>query len=89
MQPKQQATSEPVVRYPVKLVTTSGSQRFAPGQALTEIVRLGFEYLGPNTSRVQRAELQGAPRFCGLVGPMWDGDALRYECAKTYEDLSR
>jgi hypothetical protein len=24
----------------------------------------------------------------GLIGPMWDGDAIRYECSATYAELS-
>lgn len=49
----------------------------------------GYEYLGENHSPAQRAELQGAPRFKGLVGPMWDGDMIRYETPEMYEILSR
>lgn len=77
------------VRYPVKLVTISGTRTFDAGQvAVDAIAALGFEYIGPNASRAQRDELQGAPRFRGLIGPMWDG-GLRYECSKTNEELSR
>jgi hypothetical protein len=91
-QPVAAAAAAPVesVRYPVKLVTTSGARSLEPGQAAVDaIAALGFEYMGPNASKVQRAELQGAPRFRGLIGPMWDQGGLRYECTRTYEELSR
>jgi len=35
----------------------------------------GFTFAGFNHNPRQRAELQGAPRFRELAGPMWDGDA--------------
>ena len=43
----------------------------------------GYEFIGFNTNARQRAELQGAPKFRGVNGPMWDGDKLRYECPET------
>jgi hypothetical protein len=49
----------------------------------------GYEYIGPATRPSLRAELQGAPRFKGVNGPMWDGDAIRYECPEAYKELSR
>lgn len=39
----------------------------------------GYKFRGLNSNKSQRAELQGAPKFDGLNGPMWDGDCLRYE----------
>lgn len=49
----------------------------------------GHVVLGRNTPRpCQRIELHNAPRFQGFTGPMWDGDALRYESAKAYDALS-
>ena len=49
----------------------------------------GYAYLGSNPGIGQRQELHGAPRFKGLVGPMWDGDMIRYETPEMYEILSR
>lgn len=37
---------------------------------------------------VPREELDNQPTFEGFVGPMWDGDKLRYESYKTYEMMS-
>jgi hypothetical protein len=50
--------------------------------------RRGFQCRGFNSNASQRLELQGAPKFTGLLGPMWDGDAIRYECSATYAELS-
>ena len=35
-----------------------------------------------------REELDNAPFIYGYVGPMWDGDMLRYETPELYEMLS-
>jgi hypothetical protein len=48
----------------------------------------GFRCRGFNSNASQRLELQGAPKFTGLIGPMWDGDAIRYECSATYAEFS-
>lgn len=48
----------------------------------------GFKHTGYSHSSHQRAELQGQPKFDGLAGAMWDGDAIRYETWKAYEVLS-
>ena len=37
---------------------------------------------------VPREELDNQPIFEGFVGPMWDGDKLRYESYKTYDEMS-
>lgn len=44
-----------------------------------EMEALGFEYTGDHKSKVTRPELQSQPQFAGLCGPMWDGNAIRYE----------
>lgn len=54
----------------------------------------GFEFVGFNTNTRQRKELQGQPKFAGVLGPMWDGTredpegCIRYECPAAYERLS-
>lgn len=48
----------------------------------------GFALSGINSNPRQREELQGQPRFAGLNGPMWDGDAIRYEDPEAYARLS-
>lgn len=44
----------------------------------------GYEFAGLNNNHRQRIELQGQPIFKGVAGPMWDGDAVRYECAEAF-----
>ena len=48
----------------------------------------GFDFIGFNINPRQRPELQNQPMFKQLAGPMWDGDAIRYEDSKTNERLS-
>lgn len=48
----------------------------------------GFVLAGVNENRHHRAELQGAPIFSDVCGPMWDGDAIRYEDRAAYARLS-
>lgn len=48
----------------------------------------GFVFSGFNRNKSQRAELQGQPKFKGVLGPMWDGGPIRYECPETYRQLS-
>lgn len=48
----------------------------------------GFKFHKLNARPGQRAELQGQPCFLGVLGPMWDGDAVRYEDKKAYAQLS-
>jgi len=49
----------------------------------------GIAVTGRNTNPSQRAELQGQPRLAGFCGPMWDGDAIRYEDRATNDELSQ
>src|SRR3546814_2995870 len=49
----------------------------------------GLQCSGYDSNPSQRPELQGAPKFKGVCGPMWDGDAIRYECSATYAELSK
>jgi hypothetical protein len=52
-------------------------------------VAVGHVVVGRNTPRsCQRVQLHDAPRFDGYLGPMWDGDALRYESSEAYAVLS-
>lgn len=37
---------------------------------------------------VPRAELDNQPKVGGYLGPMWDGDGLRYETQEVYDMLS-
>lgn len=46
------------------------------------------EFTGTNLNRRQRAELQDQPIMKGFLGPMWDGDAIRYEDRRANDILS-
>ena len=48
----------------------------------------GYPLIGTNNNDYNRAELQGKPVFSKLAGPMWDGDAIRYENYAACEILS-
>lgn len=48
----------------------------------------GHPFTEFNDSKHQRDEIKNAPKFAGLLGPMWDGDAIRYESAEVYRALS-
>lgn len=48
----------------------------------------GYAFTRVNTNSRQRAELQGQPMFKGVNGPMWDGNAIRYEDTEAYAQLS-
>ena len=59
-----------------------------PQDFTTAMVQSGFAASGINNTPRQRRELNGQPCFATLLGPMWDGDAVRYESAKVYAELS-
>ena len=48
----------------------------------------GFKAVGFNVNPRQRTELQGRPKFEGLIGPMWNRDAIRYEDPEANQILS-
>jgi hypothetical protein len=49
----------------------------------------GYAFAKFNHRPEQRAELQGHPVFVGVAGPMFDRDAIRYECPAAQEQLSK
>ena len=55
---------------------------------IKQMTGAGYEVSGINNNPAQREELQGVPKFKDVCGPMWDGDALRYECSATYAEFS-
>lgn len=48
----------------------------------------GFTFVKLANRPTLRAELQGQPIFGELCGPMWDGDAIRYEDQRSNDILS-
>lgn len=55
---------------------------------IMEMEKRGYKYTGSNFNKFQRKELQGMPWFAELCGPMFDGDAIRYEGKTAYQALS-
>lgn len=49
----------------------------------------GHAVTGRFTSQYARIELEGAMKISDLLGPFWDGDAIRYEDQPTYNALSQ
>lgn len=56
---------------------------FASGKTPDYSAARAARYVAP------RAELDNMPRVPGYCGPMWDGDAIRYESPEVYDLLSR
>lgn len=59
-----------------------------PADAILEAAKHGYAFRGFNANSAQREELQGQPKFTGLLGPMWDQDAIRYEDQAAYDEFS-
>jgi hypothetical protein len=49
----------------------------------------GHSITGRFISPHARPELQGSMKISDLLGPFWDGDAIRYEDQPTYAALSQ
>lgn len=63
-------------------------QEFASTDLIAAMEVRGYTFAGLTTSLRLRPELQAQPMFNELVGPMWDGDAIRYEDAAANDILS-
>lgn len=72
-----------------RIVTTKhGVMELTEEQLFPALEVRGYHFTKFNESKFQREEIRNAPKFSGLLGPMWDGDAVRYEDAETYKALS-
>ena len=74
------------------LVHAGGVLKMPAGTVEQRLGGLGYELIGHTAYGGKlRDELQGAPKFRGLAGPMWGGDAtpLRYETAAVLREISR
>ena len=58
-------------------------ERFAAAMA-----EKGHAFAGEVNNPRQREELQGAAKYAGLCGPMWDAGILRYKSIAAYQALS-
>jgi len=66
-----------------KMITSEGKiENMVPA---FEVRGFDFVKFSPKRANDQRRpELIGQPVFSGLYGPMWDGDAIRYEDHESY-----
>jgi hypothetical protein len=62
---------------------------FSQADFIAKMAAIGHELTGRLRCPVARSELQDQPTFRGLLGPMWDGGPIRYECGRSYVELSR
>jgi hypothetical protein len=80
------------IDFPVRLIQMVEGHmirsEFQPENVLPAMAIRGFEPVRPFSRPGVRAELQGAPVFEGLCGPMWDGDAIRYEDRASNDAIS-
>ncbi|MBK6706259.1 MAG: hypothetical protein IPG54_01740 [Sphingomonadales bacterium] len=60
-----------------------------PDEAISVAATKGYAFTYFNSNRAQRDELIGQPKFKGVLGPMWDGDAIRYEDQAAYREFSQ
>ena len=44
-----------------------------------------YDIIGFHHNERSRPELLGQPKLSGFLGPMFDHDAIRYECAEAYK----
>lgn len=72
------------------IVTQEATQKVEgdTNSLITDAKAMGYNLTGFHASPYTRKELEGQPKFSGLCGPMWDGDAIRYEDVQTYNILS-
>lgn len=62
---------------------------YATEQQLKDAAKkMGARVRGVETSPYVRPELRGKPKFDKFLGPMWDGNIVRYEDKETYDMLS-
>ena len=48
----------------------------------------GYKFAGGLDRPGIREELRHQPKFSGVLGPMWDGDGIRYESQEVYDQMS-
>ena len=72
---------------PVIICTTQGVENLTAGELEKHYTITG--YVEPSQNHIYADQkMIGYPHLKGLIGPMWDGDRLRYEDEETYHWLS-
>ena len=65
------------------------TEEFAEANVIDELKARGFPFTRFNNSKHQHDLIKNAPKFDGLLGPMFDGEGvIRYESPKVYRALS-
>lgn len=72
---------------PVMVCFDNGTQMFKAGDLEQYFEVTGYVEPSPNPIYADQ-KMIGYPRLKGFIGPMWDGDKLRYETQKVYDMLS-
>jgi hypothetical protein len=75
----------------IVILDTDGwhTHEVACDQLITWCEIRGYAHVGLTDAHPRhRAELHHQPCFAGLLGPMWNGNGLRYECPEAYRALS-
>lgn len=72
---------------PVIICTVDGVDRLTAGELENYYDIRGYDEPSQN-SRYANQKTIGYPKLVGLIGPMWDGDKIRYEDQETYAALT-
>lgn len=78
-----------IVRMVGNAVSVTEFDAVTPDEAISAAAARGYGFTYFNSNRSQREELIGQPKFKGVLGPMWDGDAIRYEDQAVYREFSQ
>ena len=74
-------------KMPVIICTTNGCFNMLAGDLEKKFNIVG--YVEPSENHIYAdSKIIGYPKIKGLLGPMWDGDRVRYEDQSTYDALS-
>lgn len=65
----------------------NGCKFYKAGELEDKFEVTGYVEPSPNSIYADQ-KMIGYPRLRGLIGPMWDGDRLRYETQSVYDTLS-
>ncbi|API61358.1 hypothetical protein BSL82_17820 (plasmid) [Tardibacter chloracetimidivorans] len=72
-----------------KAVSVTEFDAATPDEAISAAAAKGYAFTYFNSNRSQREQLIGQPKFKGVLGPMWDVDAIRYEDQAAYREFSQ
>lgn len=70
-----------------RIVTMEGCEEFVAYHP-TQFEARGYKMTGVERRASLRPELRWQPKLEGFCGPMWDGDAVRYESTAFYNAMT-